>query len=246
VSHDPRTRAFQALAALLVSENSLADALTAMLDVAVDAVPHAFQAGLTMSDAHGRAATPVFTDPEVPEVDQAQYDSGRGPCMDAWRSAEVVRIDDLAAASSSYPEFAAAASDHGVRSTISIPLVAEADSLGALNLYSAEVGAFSPQDEQFLVDLAPAATAFLVNARAYWHAFDLSEQLNDALTSRSMIDQAKGMLMAADPSLDADGAFEVLRTASRRENVKLRDIARRITDRRSMSGTEGHEPSPPP
>jgi len=217
-----------------VAEDSLADALTAMLNVAVDAVPDAFQAGLTMADAHGHPATPIFTNPDVPHIDQAQYESGRGPCVDSWRAGEVVRVDDIRAERSSYPEFADACLDHGVRSTISIPLVADTGSLGAMNLYSGEIEPFSQDDEQFLLDLAPAATAFLVNSRAYWHAFDLSEQLNDALTSRSIIDQAKGMLMAADPALDADGAFEVLRNASRRENVKLRDIARRITERRPV------------
>jgi GAF domain-containing protein len=232
MSHDPRADAFSALARLLVSEESLGDALTSVLKVVTDAVPAASHGGLTTGDAHGRSATPVFTDPEVPEMDQAQFDSGRGPCLDAWHRATVIRLDDLTQSSARYPEFVAAAHAHGVHSTISVPMMIDGDSVGAINLYSAATGGFSTDDEELIIDMAAPAAAFLANAKAYWHAFDLTEQLNEALVSRSVIDQAKGMLMASDPALDADGAFEILRSASRRENVKLREIAQRITERR--------------
>jgi AmiR/NasT family two-component response regulator len=72
----------------------------------------------------------------------------------------------------------------------------------------------------------------LVNASAYWQASHLSEQLAEAMRSRAVIEQAKGILMARSPQLSADEAFDVLRRASQRENVKLRDIAQRIVDRR--------------
>ena len=77
----------------------------------------------------------------------------------------------------------------------------------------------------------------LANAAAYWGAAQLGEQLNEAMKSRAVIEQAKGMLMAQSPELSADDAFEVLRKASQRENVKLRDIAQRVVERRSLTET---------
>jgi AmiR/NasT family two-component response regulator len=80
-------------------------------------------------------------------------------------------------------------------------------------------------------ELTDAASVVLANATAYWQAFDLSEHYNEAMKSRAVIEQAKGMLMARSETLTADDAFELLRSASQRENVKLRHIAQRIVDR---------------
>lgn len=231
--HDPRSRAFQALAHLLVSDGSLADSLRAVAKVVQDAVPVAAYAGITMGDDRDRPVTPIFTDPEVPEMDQAQYDSGRGPCLDAWRRAEVIRLDDLSDDPDTYPEFSEAALARGVCTTLSVPLVSDGKSMGALNLYGTEVGGFSQEDEQLVADITPAVAAFMVNARAYWGAFALSEQLNEAMGTRAVIEQAKGVLIATTPGLDADGAIEMLKNASQRGNMKLRDIAQQIVDRRS-------------
>jgi len=79
----------------------------------------------------------------------------------------------------------------------------------------------------------------LANAAAYWGAYDLSQQLNEAMQSRAVIEQAKGMLMAQSPGMTPDDAFDMLRAASQRENVKLRAVAQRIVDERvSRAGSE--------
>ncbi len=93
--------------------------------------------------------------------------------------------------------------------------------------------------EQLAGDLATAASAVLANAVAYWGAYDLSQQLTEAMQSRAVIEQAKGMLMAKSPDLSPDDAFDLLRRASQRENVKLRDIAQRIVDRRPIPSSQG-------
>ncbi|HEX2576457.1 MAG TPA: GAF and ANTAR domain-containing protein [Aquihabitans sp.] len=233
MDQDPRALAFEALAHLLVSDESLGDALRQVAKVSVGAVATAAYAGITLDDERGRPATPIFTDPDVPEMDQAQFDADRGPCLDAKRQGEVIRIDDLSSdGAEMYPEFAAAAKAHGVQSTLSIPLLSDGVPLAALNLYSREVNGFSLDDEQLVLDLAPATAAFLANAQAYWRAFTLSEQLNEAMSSRAIIEQAKGVLMATTPEIDADRAFDILVSASQRENVKLRDIAQRIVNAR--------------
>jgi len=236
LSEDAGRQALQAMSRFLVADASLGEALLAVAQIATDAMPAAEMAGIAMLDPEGRPETSVFTDEESPEVDKGQYSSGRGPCLDAWRTRAVVRVDDMAMATSEYPEFAQLASDHGIGSTLSLPLVAGEEGIGALNLYARTPKGFSDDDEAIGVDLAAAAAAVLANASAYWEARNLSEQLSEAMKSRAEIEQAKGMLMAQTPGITADEAFDLLRRASQRENVKLREIARRIVDRRSAAG----------
>jgi GAF domain-containing protein len=226
--------ALHALSKFIVADSSLGDTLQRVSEITVDAIPAAEIAGMSMLDQRGKPTTAVFTDPGSPAIDAAQYDSGNGPCLDAWRHQRVVRIDDMSTADD-YPEFAEAAQAHGVQSTLSLPLVAGDHGVGALNLYARTKDAFSADDEGVGVDLATAAAVALANSSAYWGAVELGEQLSTAMRSRAVIEQAKGMLMARSPDLSADDAFNVLRQASQRENVKLRDIAQRIVDRQPLS-----------
>jgi transcriptional regulator with GAF, ATPase, and Fis domain len=148
---------------------------------------------------------------------------------------QVVRIDDMSEAASEYPEFADSARQHGVRSLLSLPLVAGGEGLGALNLYAGVDRGFSDADLSLGVELASTASAVLANSSAYWGALELSEQLSQAMASRALIEQAKGMVMASSPGIGPDEAFAILRQASQRENVKLREVARRIVDRRPFA-----------
>jgi GAF domain-containing protein len=129
-------------------------------------------------------------------------------------------------------EFAKAAMARGVKSTLSLPLLAGGRAVGALNLYARVPNGFSAEDEAVGGDPAAAAAIVLVNAADYRAASELSERLTQAMQSRAVIEQAKGMLMSRSPHLDPDGAFDLLRRASQRENVKLREIAQRIVDGR--------------
>lgn len=236
---DARADALQALSRFLVSESTLGETLLRVSEITTAAMPSAEMAGIAMLDERGRATTGVFTDEQSPAIDSAQYQSGNGPCLDAWRQKQVVRIDDTALATNDYPEFCQAARDHGVLSTLSLPMVAGDQGIGALNLYARTKDGFSADDEAIGMELAFAAAVVLANASAYWEAFELGEQLNQAMKSRAVIEQAKGMLMAQSPALSPDDAFDVLRRASQRENVKLRDIAQRIVDRRPLTGLHG-------
>jgi GAF domain-containing protein len=231
MSTDASAQALSALSQFVVSKTSMAETLLRVSQITTDALPAADMAGISLLGEDGRPTTGVFTDPDAPEIDAAQYASGRGPCLDSWRQRRIVRVDDISRADT-YPEFAAAALAHGVRSTLSLPLIAGEDAAGALNLYSRTLGGFTAADEEPGTLLASAAAIVLVNASAYWQATQLSEQLTHAMQSRAVIEQAKGILMARSPHLTADEAFDLLRKASQRENIKLRDIAKRIVDRR--------------
>jgi GAF domain-containing protein len=229
---DPRAKALSALARFQVTETSVGDTLQRIADITLEAVPAASIAGMTMMGEDEKPTTAIYTDEDSPEIDAEQYRTGTGPCLDAWREGRVIRIGRIDDFAEHYPAFAAACLAHGVSSTLSTPMLNGEESLGALNLYALTPEAFTDDDEAVTADLAAAAASVLANVSAYWAAFDLSHHLNEALKGRAVIEQAKGILMAGSPGLSADGAFDMLRKASQRENVKLREVARRIVEQR--------------
>jgi GAF domain-containing protein len=229
----PLADALTALSRFLVADASIGDTLQRVTDITADAIGPAKFVGISMLDEAGKATTAIFTDRDSPEIDAAQYRTGRGPCLDAWRTKATVRVDDIEG-DATYPEFSRAALAHGIRSTMSMPLVAGEKGLGAMNLYCATTAGFSAEDEDLCDELATAASVVLANAAAYWDAYDLSQHMRAAMESRAVIEQAKGMLMAQTPSLDPDGAFQLLVKASQRENIKLREVALRIVERRGV------------
>ena len=138
-----------------------------------------------------------------------------------------------------WPPFTKTAAAHGVRSTLSLPLRVGADSIGALNLYSRSVNGFEVDDAVAGVFAAQAAV-LLENARAYWAAHTLSEQLEEALKSRAVIEQAKGILIARHGYTDEE-AFQHLSRESQETNTKLRDIAQRTVATARQSRTADAE-----
>ena len=221
-----------ALAGFLVRGATVESTLQRIVEVSADALPAARHAGISMLvDDH--VTTSVFSDPEVPEIDQAQYEAQRGPCLQSFRDGEVHVIDEMDA-DIQWPEFSARASRHGIRSSLSVPLIAGGDSLGALNFYSDREHAFGAEEQRIGALFAAQAAVVLANVQAYSDAQRLTEQLQEAIESRAVIEQAKGILMGA-ADVDADTAFEMLRAASQRENRKLREIAAEIADRRGAA-----------
>jgi transcriptional regulator with GAF, ATPase, and Fis domain len=235
---DARAAALSALVQFQVSETTVGQALHRIAEITRQAVPAADIVGMTTLDGEGRPTTAVYTDADSPAIDEAQYREGQGPCVDAWRNNTVIRVPRVTDCADRYPGFAAACQQHGVQSTLSLPMRAGEIALGAMNLYAHSLDGFGDDDESVAKDLAVAGAAVLANVSAYWTAFDLSVQLNEAMASRAVIEQAKGMLMAGNRGLTPDAAFELLRKASQRENVKLRELASRIVDSSMGTGTQ--------
>jgi GAF domain-containing protein len=222
------TAGLRVLSTFLVGEADVQQTLTRVAHLATDASPAAF-AGLTLETQRG-PRTSVFTDAEAPEIDQAQYDTGRGPCLSSMRTGEINRIDDTAD-DRRWPEFSRAARAHGIGSTLSPPLVVpDHEPAGALNLYAREEHAFDEAAEAEAQAFAEQAAAVLLNTQAYWDKSELSEQLQQALQSRAAIEQAKGIMMARE-GCSPEEAFQILVRASQRTNAKLRDIATDIVAR---------------
>lgn len=211
-----------ALSQYFVGDATLESTLHRVSELTIGALPQTTHVGLTML-VDGKPGTAVFTHPEVQEIDTAQYRSGIGPCLDGFRDGRVYYIESMDEPGR-WGEFARSAAEHGVRSSLSLPLIARDVSFGALNLYASSERAYSAADVDLAEAFATQAAFLLANAQAYWDARDLSENLTRAMESRSAIEQAKGILMAT-LRIGPDEAFRRLVEQSQYQNVKLRDIA---------------------
>jgi GAF domain-containing protein len=223
-------QALQLVAGLVVTDLSPDSTLQRIAELTQASEPHAVAVGVTLIDATGQPTTAAYTDPLSPAVDEGQYEDGTGPCVDACAEDRVIVVPDVSTTRARWPSFTRLALEHGVRSTLSLPLSAGKDrSFGAMNLYATEAGAYTDELVGDARMLATGAAAVLANARAYWEVFDLAAGLQTAMRSRAVIEQAKGKIMATS-GCSAEEAFQVLVAASQRENVKLRDIAKRMVD----------------
>ena len=229
---EPITEGLAALSRFFVGEGTLKETLDRVAHLAQQAVPAADFIGMTML-VEGRAQTAVFTDEMAAEIDSAQYETGIGPCLDAFRHGEVFRIDDTMK-DDRWTPFSEAAAAKGIHSTLSLPLVANHEGLGALNFYSRTTNGFSEDDAELGMQFATQAAIVLANAQAYWDAHQLSQDLATAMRSRAAIEQAKGILMGAQ-RCGSDEAFQILVRASQRENRKLREIAEELVNRVQQS-----------
>ncbi|HEX3948102.1 MAG TPA: GAF and ANTAR domain-containing protein [Acidimicrobiales bacterium] len=224
---DPLVAGLDVLSEFFVDEGTVGDTLLRVAEIARQMVS-ADMAGITMM-VEGRPRTGVYTDPLVREIDRAQYDTGDGPCIHAFHHQRVYRIDSTGE-DDRWPAFSKDALARGVRSTLSVPLAVRGESMGAFNLYAKSFSAFDDANTRRVELFGRHAAIVLANSRVYWDARELNENLQQAMQSRAMIDQAVGILMASGRH-GPDEAFQVLVRASQRENRKLRDIAEEIVGR---------------
>jgi GAF domain-containing protein len=219
---DDMADAISELAQLLVDDVDLAGTLQRVADLAARTIPDCDSAGLTLVE-RGRPSTAAATDQRTLAVDDAQYAAGDGPCLAAYRTGEVQRVAS-GTARVRFPAFAAAAEKAGIRSFLAAPLMVRGEGIGSLNLYSTADHGFAEVDEAVVLLFAAQASVAVANGRLYHRATAVSRQLEEAMASRSVIEQAKGILMAT-MAISADEAFDVLRRSSQHENRKLRDLA---------------------
>ncbi|MDP9070733.1 MAG: GAF and ANTAR domain-containing protein [Actinomycetota bacterium] len=216
---------FAEIARDLLSADSVEGTLQRIVDRAVETIEGCDHAGVSLVQPKG-ISTPAASDEVPPGVDAIQYETDEGPCIDAIKEHEVFRAPDLLEEEERWPKFASrVTAETGVRSMLSFRLFDEAHTLGALNLYSKEVGAFD--------DAAQAIGAvFAAHAAVALSSAQREEHLEKALESRDVIGQAKGILMARQ-DVTSDEAFDMLRRASQRLNVKLREVATQLVERES-------------
>lgn len=215
-----------ALLHLLDEQESIEDSLSRLVATCRDAINGCADASVTMLRDKG-PTTAAASSAGALRIDQWEYEADRGPCIDALRDGQEHHVPDRAAAEA-YEGFAQVIEESGVASTLGVPLVVGGEVLGALNVYSAEERTFDDETARAVAHhVAKQAATTLHNLRIYDASRTLARQLTEAMESRAVIEQAKGVLMG-QRDCSADAAFEMLRRASQRENVKLRDVAQRI------------------
>lgn len=225
---EPSAETFAEVARSLLAQTDVQHTLQKIVDLAVETINGCEHAGVTYLKGR-EVSTPAATDDVPVRCDAIQAEAGEGPCLDAIREHQVFRTGDLGG-ERRWPHFATRAQrETGVRSMVCFRLFVKGDTLGALNLYSKATDAFG--DEACAVGSVFAAHAAVALSSALHQ-----EQMDEALRSRDVIGQAKGILMARE-GVDADAAFDMLRRASQRLNVKLRDLADEIVHSGDLSGS---------
>ena len=223
---DPRA-AFAELSKIMLGEQQLSEALGRVAELAKQAIPGAAEVSVTLMQ-DGQVSSVVFTGSLAAHLDERQYEAGFGPCMDAALSGGTVTIADTAT-DPTYPDFGRAAARRGITHTLSIGLPVARQTIGALNIYGNDEGSFDEATQELATGFASYAAVAVANAGVYASTATLAQNLQRALESRAVIDQAKGVLMGRH-GISADAAFEMLARESQSANRKLRDIAGDLVD----------------
>lgn len=216
-----------ALSQLATGQLGLKSALTHVAELAVRAIPGAEGAGLTLLE-QDRADTMVSTADFVTEVDAIQYGLGQGPCISAAAEARVVHSASLGG-DARWPAFGSRVARLNVHSALSLPLITPEGVVGAMNIYAHPKNAFSERAFELGQLYAVPAAIAVQNARVLAQAQRLAEQLQSALSTRTAIDQAIGIMMSRSGS-SADEAFDRLRTLSQTQHQKLHLVAQTVVD----------------
>ncbi|HWS31138.1 MAG TPA: GAF and ANTAR domain-containing protein, partial [Actinoplanes sp.] len=194
-------------------------------------------AGLMLADERGRLEFMAGSDENVRLIELFQLQNDQGPCLEAYRTGQPVINVDLASATDRWPRFAPRASEAGFRSVHAFPLRLRYQVIGALNIFGSNTGGdFGAADVPIMQALADVATIGLMQERAIRRSEALTEQLQGALNSRIIIEQAKGAL-AQVHDISVDEAFRRLRAYARNHNRRLTDVAELVvTDLGSLPG----------
>jgi GAF domain-containing protein len=214
------------LADTLVADFDVVDLLTLLTDRCVD-VLDVGAAGLMLVAPDGELRVMASSSEAMRVLELFELQSEEGPCLDCYRTGEPIVNQDLAKANGRWPRFAAEALAAGFRSVHALPMRLRGTVIGALNLFHIEPGEMQPADVVAAQALADGATIAILQHRAALEAQVLNEQLNHALNSRIVIEQAKGMV-AERENLNMEQAFSRLRQHARNHNVRLADVARDV------------------
>ncbi|WP_181776528.1 GAF and ANTAR domain-containing protein [Amycolatopsis pittospori] len=222
---DELSTAMTALTQALETESDDKEILDAVCAEAVRVVPGADMASITAIHT-GHAETAADTDERAVEIDRIQYTVGDGPCLQAARSGKIVRLS-VESAQEMWPDFTASARKLGVGSYLAAPLHVDDRLSGAMNLFGFGDHGFHDSDSKLLGLYTRMVSFGLRSARRDRDARELTVQLQEAMRTRGVIEQAKGILMVVH-RISAEDAFERLVTESQHTNTKLHEVAARF------------------
>ena len=200
------------------------------LALAAQTIEGVTEAGVILADDRGELEVMATSSPRADMLEVLQLAEAQGPCVDCYRAGEIVRVDDLAATGDKWPVFQRSAKVLGIRSVLAVPLRLRGETIGAVNLFSAEVAAISDHDVALAQALADVATIGILQSRAAGKNEELQNQLKSALDSRVLIEQAKGVISGAH-EITVEQAFDRLRDHARSNNMRLLETARLVVSR---------------
>jgi hypothetical protein len=218
--------AYTELARIVLGAEPLGAVMSRIAELAQQAIPGADEVSVTLIEG-GRAWTVAFSGPLAGVLDERQYDVEHGPCIDAAVTGQTIAIDDTGS-DQVYPEFSRQAYRHGIRHALAVGMPTLHGTTGALNIYgTGSHGPFDAAARDVAAGFVGYAAVALGNAALLAGALDQVAQMKEAMSSRSVIEQAKGVIMTRR-HCDAAAAFDILRSTSMRSNRKLRDVAATI------------------
>jgi transcriptional regulator with GAF, ATPase, and Fis domain len=187
-------------------------------------------AGVLLTDQRGTLQVVAASTEQTRLLELLQLQTDQGPCPECFHTGRPIAVADLSSAADRWPRFIAAARQVGFASVHALPMRLRTDVIGALNLFGTQPGALDADTIRLGQALADVATIGLLQARAIHQRDTIAEQLQSALNSRVIIEQAKGVI-AERRQLDMDQSFTLLRSTARSSNRRLSDLARAIVDR---------------
>jgi transcriptional regulator with GAF, ATPase, and Fis domain len=239
--------AFVGLADTLVADYDVVELAQQLIDGSMTLLPVA-AAGIVLGDPQGELHVFASSSEETRLLELLQVQAHAGPCLQAYRTGQAVFVDDLAVDQQRWPAFAKRAAEHNFRSVSALPLRLRDEHVGALNLFRAEVGALARTDVAVGQALADIATIGILHQRIVTRSELVNKQLQTALNTRVIIEQAKGVL-AERGAVDMDQAFALLRAHARKTQHRLTDLARAVVegaDTTAILNPDSEKSYPPP
>lgn len=215
------------LGRIVLRDTTTKDVLQRVAELAKASLPGVVETSVTLL-GQSRGSTVALTGDLARVLDETQYAHGYGPCVDAARGGETLEIPD-AREESRWPEYVAVAVEHGALSSLSVPLPVQKEMTAALNCYAGEPRAFDEHSRQQAASFAAFAGVAVANMHSYDSMKLLAGQLQNAMGSRAVVDQAKGILMG-ERRCTAHEAFDLLVAISQSTHRKLRDVAQQLVD----------------
>ncbi|MEV0740414.1 GAF and ANTAR domain-containing protein [Streptomyces sp. NPDC050549] len=222
------SRTFVELADSLVADFDLMDFLRLLTDRCVGMLGVS-AAGVLLADRDAGLRVMAASDEQVRLLELFQLQNDEGPCLEAFRTGAQVSVPDVTTEIHRWPRFAAQAHHSGFAAVQALPMRLRDEVVGALNLFRSDAGPFEPTDTLIAQALADVATISLLQQRSSDRSTLLNEQLQTALNSRVLIEQAKGKL-AERQNIDMERAFTTLRAYARAHNRRLSEVARAFID----------------
>lgn len=227
VDHDALLRTYEHYAKALLGEQPIGDLLYRLVDQVVD-VLGVDGAAVSVAEDGEPLSLVAATDGAVAGVEARQLEAGRGPCWEAFEAGDPVVVDDLAS-ETRWDDWCELARNAGFSAVAGIPMPVAERRIGALDLYHRAVHAWTSEELRVAQVLADTASGYIVNTTELTRSRTLADQLQRALDSRVIVEQAKGVLVERR-GVSPDEAFGVLRTYARSHSMRLHEVCRQVVE----------------